>query len=164
MRTALKKVIDRNGFVAVVLQGHGEPGNDQPVPPFDPNYGNLPIPEPDIEGAIALLAEAGYPDGIDLTLHTSPGRAGMQESALTFKDMAAAASIRVEIQSHPIDNYWADIWKKVPFYTSNWSGPAHRRADPFPDLSLRFASATEGNWCNPEFDELIMRGQRRGRP
>lgn len=163
VREAMKKVIDRNGFVAVVLQGHGVPGNDQPVPPFDPNYGNLPIPEPDIEGAIALLADAGYPDGIDLTLHTSPGRAGMQESALTFKDMAAAAGIRVEIQSYPIDNYWADIWKKVPLYTSNWSG----RPTAEQILSLIYlcdASATEGNWCNPEFDELIMQAREAADP
>jgi peptide/nickel transport system substrate-binding protein len=155
VRSALKKVVDRNGFVAVVLQGHGEPANDQPVPPFDPNYGNLPIPEPDIAGAQALLAEAGYPDGLDLVLHTSPGRAGMLESALTFKDMAAAAGIRIELQSHPIDNFWADIWKKVPFFTSNWSG----RPTAEQILSLIYlcdASASEGNWCNPAFDELII--------
>lgn len=155
VRTAMKKVVDRNGVVAVVLQGHGEAAADQPVPPFDPNYGNIPIPEQDIDGAIALLAEAGYPDGLDLVLHTSPGRAGMLETALTFKDMAAPAGIRVEIQSHPIDNYWADIWKKVPFFTSNWSG----RPTAEQILSLIYmcdASASEGNWCNAGFDELIV--------
>lgn len=155
VRTAMKMIVERDGFVAVVLQGHGETAADQPVPPFDPNYGNVPIPAQDIEGAIALLSEAGYPDGLDLVLHTSPGRAGMLESALTFKDMAALANVRVEIQSHPIDNYWADIWKKVPFFTSNWSG----RPTAEQILSLIYmcdASASEGNWCSPAFDELIV--------
>jgi peptide/nickel transport system substrate-binding protein len=163
VRRALKKVVDRDGFVAVVLQGHGEPAADQPVPPFDANYGNLPIPLPDIEGAIALLAEAGFPDGLDVTLHTSPGRPGMLESALTFKDMAAPAGIRVEVQSHPIDAYWADIWKKVPIYTSNWSG----RPTAEQILSLVYlcdSSATEGNWCNPEFDERVLQSRATNDP
>ena len=163
VRAALKKCVDRAGFVAVVLQGHGEPAADQPVPPFDPNYGNIPIPQPDIEGAKALLAEAGFPDGLDLTLHTSPGRAGMLESALTFKDMAAPAGVRVEVQSHPIDTYWADIWKKVPVFTSNWSG----RPTAEQILSLVYlcdSSGSEGNWCNPAFDELVLQSRSTGDP
>jgi peptide/nickel transport system substrate-binding protein len=158
VRTALKKCVDRNAFMAVVLQGHGDLAADQPVPPFDPNYGNIPLPPQDIEGAQALLAEAGYPDGLDLTLHTSPGRPGMLESALNFKDLAALAGVRVEIQSHPIDNFWADVWKKVPFFTSNWSG----RPTAEQILSLIYlcdASASEGNWCNPAFDELIIKSR-----
>lgn len=158
VRSALKMCVDRDGFVAVVLQGHGAPAADQPIPPFDANYGNIPIPTPDIPGAIALLAEAGFPDGLDLTLHTSPGRPGMLESALTFKDMAAPAGIRVEVQSHPIDAYWADIWKQVPIYTSNWSG----RPTAEQMLSLVYlcdSSATEGNWCNPAFDALVMQSR-----
>jgi peptide/nickel transport system substrate-binding protein len=155
VRTALKLCAERNGFVAVVLQGHGEAAADQPVPPVDPMYGNIPIPAQDIERAIALLAEAGYPDGLDLELHTSTGRVGMQESAITFKDMAAAAGVRIELVSHPIDTYWADIWKKVPFCTSNWN----QRPTAEQMLSLAYLCGTPGgesNWCNPEFDALVM--------
>jgi peptide/nickel transport system substrate-binding protein len=155
VRTALKLCAERDGFVAVVLQGHGEAAADQPVPPVDPMYGNLPIPAQDIDRAVQLLTEAGYPDGLDLVLNTSTGRVGMQESAITFKDMAAAAGVRVEIVSHPIDNFWADIWKKVPFCTSNWN----QRPTAEQMLSLAYlcdAPGGESNWCNPAFDELIM--------
>jgi peptide/nickel transport system substrate-binding protein len=154
VRQALKLCAERNGFVAVVLQGHGETAADQPVPPIDPMYGAIPIPAQDIERAVQLLAEAGYADGLDLTLHTSPGRPGMQESALTFKDMAAAAGVRVEIVSHPIDNFWADIWKKTPFFTSNWTG----RPTAEQMMSLIYlcdSPGTESKWCNPEFDALL---------
>jgi peptide/nickel transport system substrate-binding protein len=155
VRTALKLCAQRDGFVAVVLQGHGETAADQPVPPVDPMYGDIPIPAQDIDRAIALLAEAGFPDGLDVELHTSTGRAGMQESAIAFKDMAAAASVRVEITSHPIDVYWADIWKHVAFCTSNWNG----RPTAEQMLSQVYLCGTPGgesNWCNPEFDDLIM--------
>jgi peptide/nickel transport system substrate-binding protein len=69
--------------------------------------------------------------------------------------MAAPAGVRVEIQSHPIDNYWADIWKKVPFCTSNWN----QRPTAEQMLSLVYLCGTPGgesNWCNPEFDELVL--------
>ncbi len=154
VRTALKLCAERDGFLAVVLQGHGETAADQCVPSIDPMYGNIPIPAQDITRAQELLAEAGYADGLDLTLHTSTGRPGMQESALTFKDMAAAAGIRIEIVSHPIDNFWADIWKKTPFFTTNWtSRPTAEQM-----MSLIYlcdSPGTESKWCNEEFDALM---------
>jgi peptide/nickel transport system substrate-binding protein len=153
VRTALKKSVNREGFVTAVLQGHGVTAADQPIPPYDPMYGDLPIPAQDIEGAKALLAEAGYPDGIDIEIHTSTGRVGMQESALTLKEQSAPAGFRFTVQSHPIDNYWAEIWKQVPIFTSNWGGES-------PDyiFSLNYISTTdqsESKWSNPDFDKLV---------
>jgi peptide/nickel transport system substrate-binding protein len=155
VRTALKLCVERDGMIAVVLQGHGVHAADQVVPPHDPMYGDITIPAQDLERARALLAEAGHPDGLDLVLHTSPGRAGMLESALTFKDMAVGAGVRVDIVTHPIDVFWADIWKKTPFFMSNWLG--RPTADQM--LSQAYtcgASWEESNWCNEEFDSRIM--------
>jgi peptide/nickel transport system substrate-binding protein len=155
VRKAIKLCVDREALVAVVLQGHGEPAADQVVPPSDPMYGNLPIPAQDIARATELLNEAGYADGLDLVLQTTPGRPGMLETALTFKDMAAAAGVRVEIQSHPVDIYWADVWKKTPFFVSNWIG--RPTADQMlSQVYLCDASGSESKWCNEEFDRLIL--------
>lgn len=155
VREALKLVVDRQGLVAVVLQGHGEPAADQVVPPSDPMYGDVAIPGPDLERARELLAEAGYADGLDLVLHTTPGRAGMLETALTFKDMAAGAGINVEVVSHPVDAYWAEFWKKTPFFVSNWIGRPTAEMM-LSQLYMCDSSGTEGKWCNPDFDALIM--------
>jgi peptide/nickel transport system substrate-binding protein len=158
VREALKLTVERDGLVAVVLQGHGEPAADQVVPPSDPMYGDIPIPGQDLERAQQLLADAGYPDGLDLTLHTTPGRPGMLETALTFKDMALGAGVRVEVQSHPVDNFWADVWKKEPFFVSNWIG--RPTADQMlSQIYLCDANASESKWCNAAFDELIMQAR-----
>ena len=155
VRAALKLCVDREGMVAVTLQGHGVPAADQVVPPTDPMYGDVPLAAQDLEQARQLLADAGYPDGIDLTLHATPGRPGILETALTFKDMALGAGVRVELVSHPVDVYWAEVWKHEPFLVSNWIGR------PTADMMLSTvymcgASNTESNWCNEEFDGRIM--------
>ena len=155
VRAALKRCVDREGMVAVALQGHGVPAADQVVPPTDPMYGDVPIPSQDLDRARDLLAEAGYPDGIDLTLHATPRRPGILETALTFKDMALGAGVRVELVSHPVDVYWAEVWKHEPFLVSNWIGR------PTADMMLSTvymcgASNSESDWRHEEFDARIV--------
>lgn len=70
VRQALSQSIDRQLIIDTVLQGQGVPANGL-YPPglstFDPSF----IPAPyDPEAAAALLAEAGYPDGLDIELRT----------------------------------------------------------------------------------------------
>ena len=57
-------------MIDLVLGGNGIVSCDTPVMPGD-QYKFETDCSQDIEGAKALLAEAGYPDGIDVTLHTS---------------------------------------------------------------------------------------------
>lgn len=70
VRRALALAIDRQLVIDTVLQGQGVPA-DGLYPPglttFDPDFAPF---ERDVEAAKALLAEAGYPDGIELTVRT----------------------------------------------------------------------------------------------
>jgi peptide/nickel transport system substrate-binding protein len=155
VRTALKLCIDRSGFMAAVVRGKGEEAADQPIPPIDPMYGDIPIPQQDIERARELMAEAGYADGFELLLHTTAGRAGMLESALTVQEMGKAAGFEIRVRNHPVDAYWADIWMNVPFFVSNWSG--RPTADNV--LSLVYVSGAQWNesrWTNEQFDDLVF--------
>ncbi|NIV39761.1 MAG: ABC transporter substrate-binding protein, partial [Anaerolineae bacterium] len=65
----------------------GDLGNDHPVPLINPYYADLPIRQQDHEKARRLLAEAGYPDGLQLTLYTSPIRPGLVDYAVAFQEM-----------------------------------------------------------------------------
>ncbi len=74
VRRALSLMIDRRLIVERLLDGSGEPAGQmvpQGIGGFDPA---LPPPKADVAGAKKLLAEAGYPNGFGLTLHTSVDR------------------------------------------------------------------------------------------
>lgn len=70
IRRALAMAIDRQLVIDTVLQGQGVPA-DGLFPPgltaYDPDFNPFPR---DIDAIKALLAEAGYPDGIELTVRT----------------------------------------------------------------------------------------------
>ena len=154
VRQALKYCVDRPGVLQVVLQGRGELANDHPIAPVSPFYADIPIRERNIEKAKELLAEAGYPDGLELTLVTSSVRAGMVEFAVAFQEMAKEAGIKIEIERVPPDNFWSETWMKVPFFTSNWNF----RPSIDETLTLLYhsdAKWNEGEWRNPDFDALV---------
>ena len=74
VRRALSLMIDRKLIVDRLLDGSGEPAGQmvpQGIGGFDPA---LPPPKQDMAAAKKLLAEAGYPNGFGLTLHTSSDR------------------------------------------------------------------------------------------
>lgn len=155
VREALKLCADRQGILQVVVQGVGQPANDQPVPPVNPYFAEDIAPrEQNIERARELLAEAGYADGLDLTLYTSASRPGMVELAVAFQEMARPAGININIERTPPDVYWSEYWLQVPFYVSNWN----LRVSADETLAIAYhseAAWNETNYSNPELDALI---------
>ena len=102
VRRALNLAINRQAIVEVLLGGHtdaasqpavnGVMGHDPSLPPF--GY--------DPEQARALLAEAGYPDGFDLTLEVIIG--SNVNDAAVYQQVAAdlaAIGVTLEISSIP---------------------------------------------------------------
>lgn len=158
VREAVRKCVDRNGMLQAVLQGVGSVGNDHPVPAFNPFAADIPLKEPDIEGAIALLADAGFPDGLDLTLTTSEVRAGMVESATALQAMCEPAGIRITLDTAPPDNYWSDIWLNRPFFCSNW-GFRPSLDETFSLVYTSDAKWNEGNYANADLDAAVAEGR-----
>ena len=161
VRLALKYCVDREGMRQVVLRGRGDLGNDQPIPPVNPFYADIPARQRNIEKAKALLTEAGYPNGLDLTLYTSPVRPGLVEYAVAFQEMAKPAGVKVKIERVPADGYWSKYWMKVPLCMSNWN------MRPTADEILSTAYHSEAKWNesdfkNPELSRLIVaaRGEK----
>ncbi len=158
LRQAIQAATDRESIRTTALFGRGIIGNDTTIPPTDPHYDSTqPIPPYDVEKAKRLLTEAGYPDGIDVTLHTSSITEGMDEMAVAFKESAAPAGIRVTIKRSPEDVYWSSVWMAEPFTMVGWNGRP-------PDASLSIVYLCDGPWnetfmCIPELDELIIRAR-----
>lgn len=157
VRTALKLVVDREAMVQTVLQGYGTVAGDHPVWPGDQYFLEVKRPQ-EIERAKALLAEAGYADGLDITLHTSDIDQAMLNMAVAYKEMAALAGVNVAIQQSSADGYWNDVWMQVPFCTSSWG---ERQADQVLNEVFRSgASWNEASWNNPGFDTLLDEARR----
>jgi peptide/nickel transport system substrate-binding protein len=154
VRQALSLAIDRAALNQVVFEGAFAPGN-QHVPPgtafFDERY---PVPARDVEAARALLAEAGYPDGVDVEMATANNPVQMQVTQV-IQAMAAEAGIRVSIVAKEFATQLADQ-TAGEFMTSQvgWSG----RTDPDGNLH-QFVTCAGGindtKYCNPTVDELL---------
>jgi peptide/nickel transport system substrate-binding protein len=156
VRQAIQAVIDRESINQACLLGLGTIASDHPIPPFDPHFNaEAKPPDYDPELAKSLLEQAGYPDGIDITLYTStnPG-APMLEFATVMKEKTAAGGIRIDIQVMPEATYWDEVWLVKPCFTSYWAG---RTVDAALSISVLSASSwQESNYVNPRVDELII--------
>jgi peptide/nickel transport system substrate-binding protein len=111
----------------------------------------------DIAQAKALLAAAGFPNGVSVDLYTSDATAGMVQLATIFQQQAAPAGINVNIKQADPSSYWDNIWLKQPFVASSWSGRAAIDALATPYLST--SQWNETHWYNSSFDALIKKAQ-----
>ena len=165
LRKAMQAATDREAINQAALLGRGQVARDHPFHPGHPAYApQYSPPTYDIELAKSLLAEAGYPDGIDLTLITADLGPPVVEVALAFAEGARPAGIRIKVEKKPSDGWWAEYWNqwvKGPghgnFTASYWYGR-------IPDQALTIQSMSDAKWNVPQFksarlDELVVKAR-----
>ena len=157
VRQAMRYAIDSNTVLQVAHRGLGQPGEHHHVSPVHPEYAKLPPPSRDVAKAKKLLAEAGYPNGIDVEIICRPQPAWELLAVQTMVEQWKEAGIRVKINVMPSTQYW-EVWTKVPFGFTTW---AHR---PLGIMSLALAYRSGGPWneskySNPEFDRLLTQAE-----
>ena len=119
VRQAVAKAIDKNALVDFAVFGHGA-ATHSPIPPTH-KYFNKDIGfETDIEGAKALLAEAGYPDGFDITIHAPVGRPTRERSAVAIQQMLKPIGINASVERVPYNRYGATVSGQAPFYMDGY--------------------------------------------
>lgn len=158
VRQALAMSVDRGLMVDLVLDGLGRPSSDNLFPPEMPYAIESEIIPYDPAGAKALLAEAGYADGLDVTLVASNRPAIRAQLAIALKQMAEPAGFRIEVEVMPHDTYLATVAMQGQFYVAYWS--VQSTIDATVTLLLT-SDAPEGAsvWNNTEFDQLVARGR-----
>ncbi len=152
---AMKLATDREAILELVQQGYGAVGNDSPIGPLYESYYDPSVQPParDVEAARALLAAAGYEDGLDLTLH-APNTGGRPDLAAVLKEQWAEAGINIEISVEPEEVYFGtDVWLEVDLGITNWG------SRPYPQFYLDTMLVTDAIWneahfSDPEFDAL----------
>ena len=158
VRTALKLCQHREKILALAYFGQGMIGQDMHVSPKHPEYCPVDTPKYDPEKAKQLLAEAGYPNGLDVNLAVGSGWKEIVRYAEILKQDAAAAGFRINIQTMPNSQYW-EKWTEVDLGITTW---AHR---PLGTMVLNLgytaddagkpAPWNETRWVDEEFSTLL---------
>lgn len=154
VRQALALTVDRAAMVDFVTEGLGTVGNDTPMNPAYRYYAGQPERKPDIAKAKALLAEAGYPNGLEATLVASDRPPLRTQLAVALREMAKPAGFNINVQTMPHATYLDQVWKKGSFYVGFYNMQATADAI-FALLYTSNAAWNETRWNNPAFDKVV---------
>lgn len=159
VRQAFKLATDRDQLNELVLEGRGIIGNNNPIGPGFGAFYNENAEEPayDPAAACALLEEAGYPDGLSMTLQTI-NVLGYDQLATVLQQQWQEGCINVEIQVNEEGFYYSDDnpnnWLQAELGITGWGDR------PVPQGYLTQAYITSGiynetHWSDEELDELV---------
>jgi peptide/nickel transport system substrate-binding protein len=155
VRKAVNLALDRKKLVAVSTGGLGRPATQLVGPGifgYDPS---IPATERDLPEARRLLAEAGHPDGLEVTLET---RAGRDPTEIARQLEEAGFKVKLEVRPWP-ELYGRLSRGEVPFYYGGVAAVTADASDVF-DSHVHTRAGGYGNtnyarYSSPEVDRLI---------
>lgn len=157
VRQALVKAIDNAAVKALVYPEGGDVAENHHVAPIHPEYFALPPLERDVEGAKALLAEAGK-ENLEITIDVGNTDGPWHQTvAEVMRDQLKEVGVKLNINVMPASKYW-EIWAKTPFGATAWT---HRPLGTMV-LSLGYRSGVPWNetqYANPEWDAALDKAE-----
>lgn len=157
LREAIAYAIDNQTFVDVVFRGSAVAG-DSPLPKASPAYnGNVKKYNQDIEKAKKLLAEAGYPNGLDIELWCMDDGPRV-DMCVIIQDQLKKIGINVEIKIFEFGAYVSKTAlpnKELYFLSWNSSGDGDVALYPLFHSSQHGAPGNRSFYSNKKVDELL---------
>lgn len=158
VRQAINMAIDRSVVIEPAVFGHGTPT----VVIFPPDYWaalKVDVPAPDVEGAKALLAEAGHGDGFKTTITTWSAYSFLSNAAVVVQDQLKQIGIDAEL--NPVENATMiqSVYVDKDFDIAVTGDSAY--VDPNNLILGNFQTGGSGNfvsYTNPKVDDLITQG------
>ncbi|MCB9452570.1 MAG: ABC transporter substrate-binding protein [Anaerolineaceae bacterium] len=166
VREAFKYATNRDELNDILLDGRGVVANNDPIGPAYGAYYDATLENQSYDPAQAcsLLAEAGYPDGLNLTLY-APIVFEYPDLAVVLQDQWKQACINVEVETLEPGLYY-DTSNEVNYcdVTLGITGWGHR---PTPQLILLQGYVTsaidegcingynDAHWSDAELDALV---------
>jgi len=165
VRRALSMAINRQALTTQVMEGTATP-NGQWLPPgaFGHNP-EIPVPAFDPEGAKRLLAEAGFPQGFRVTLHSPNDRyPNDARTAQAVAQMWARIGVQTQVEALPWASFsgrnsrqefairllgWGSSTGEASYTLVNVLGTF--------DRERRTGASNNGRYSNPALDALTAR-------
>ena len=159
VRQAISYAIDRQMIMDVVFDGHGAAVGSNIYPKLERYF----MPELvdyytcDPEKAKQLLAEAGYPDGFDMTITVSSNYQPHMDTAEVVVQQLAAIGVRAKVQPVDATTWYSEAYTNRQFQSTITGLDAKNitaRA-----MLERFVSDNGKNFMNynnPEYDALYL--------
>ncbi len=159
VRRALRMALDLRELVSRGTRNHGFPAS-QFVPPDVIGYNpSLTVPNPDPAEAKRLLAEAGYPNGLDLVIDDEVGPPSPTLTEVSRQ--LAAIGVRLTPRYWPKEAFFDRIDKgESPLNITGWVCSSGESSELFETtFHTRVAGGTLGRsnglgYSNPEIDRL----------
>ncbi|MCY3829522.1 MAG: ABC transporter substrate-binding protein [Rhodospirillaceae bacterium] len=154
LRQALVTAADNGKIKNLVYPKGGDVGQNHHVAPVHPEYFPLPTLKRDVAKAKKLLAEAGYKNGIELTIDVGNTDGPWHQTVCeALRDQVKEAGINLKINVMPASKYW-EVWDKTPFGATAWT---HRALGTMVmGLGYRTGvSWNETHFASKEFDDAL---------
>ncbi len=157
VRRAVRLATDSEKTLQIAIKGVGSAAEHHHVSPVHPDYKKLESMSYKPEEAKKVLADAGFPDGIDIEIVCKPDPTWEQTAVEAMVEQWKPAGIRAKINVMPSNKYW-EVWDKVPFGYTPWT---HRPLG-FMVLALAYRTGVPWNesaYSNAKFDELLGKAE-----
>jgi peptide/nickel transport system substrate-binding protein len=157
VRKALTLAVDRNAIADNVMEGLAVPTNQIVAEGFGGYHEGIAVPDFDPAKAKKLLAEAGYPNGFNLTIHATNDRyVNDAKLAQAIAQMYAQVGVDVKVETMPVAVYYGKArghefamcqigWATATGESSAILSPALRKGK----------RNNYGRWENAEFNTVI---------
>ncbi len=163
VRRAISKAINRTAIADRVMEGQAVPSGQLVSEKLFGHVPGLKADAYDVEGAKKLLAEAGYPDGFNLTIHGPSGRYVNDEKIVqAVAQMLARIGITAKVETAPMGPYSARASKQeFSFHMVGWGASTGEASSPLRSLLATFnrdkglGAVNWGRYSNPKVDYLI---------
>jgi peptide/nickel transport system substrate-binding protein len=163
VRRAISKAINRPAIAERVMEGQAIPSGQlvsEKLFGFNPA---LKAEVYDVEGAKKLLAEAGYPNGFNITIHGPSGRYVNDEKIVqAVAQMLSRVGITAKVETAPMGPYSGRAAKQeFSFHMVGWGASTGEASSPLRSLLATFnrdkglGAVNWGRYSNTKVDYLI---------
>ena len=164
VREAVAKAVNVPAILQTIMRGNAEEAS-QLVSPAMRGFSEANSARTgfDVEGAKALLAEAGYADGFSFGLKCPNNRYLNDEAVCqAVTGMLAQIGITAELDAMPVQNYWPELREdNFDMYLLGWSPGTFDHEHPVrflastPNAEKKLGSWNFGGYSNARIDELL---------